>query len=171
MPVDISGLFAEHEAERFALHARFLNEQIVRVLRTVGYDEGFVRGKGQYLWDRAGVKYLDLVSGFGVLHLGATMRVCTTRFARFWTANSPISSSSTSRLWRASWHNGSWRECHISTRCFSPTLVRNALSIEGHKCDMIAELLESMFVEGAAPYLSSSRQPLATALTTTRVDR
>jgi len=70
MSLNIHGLFAEHEAERFALHARFLNEQIVRVLKTAGYDVGFVRSKGQYLWDRAGTKYLDLISGFGVFAIG-----------------------------------------------------------------------------------------------------
>ncbi len=70
MSIDIKSLFAEREAERYALHTRHLNEQMVRVLKTIGYDTGFVRGKGQYLWDRAGAKYLDLLSGFGVFAIG-----------------------------------------------------------------------------------------------------
>lgn len=70
MSIDIQALFAAREAERFALHARFLNEQIVRVLKVVGYGEGFVRAKGQYLWDRAGAKYLDLLCGFGIFAVG-----------------------------------------------------------------------------------------------------
>ncbi len=70
MPLDVQALFAEHEAERFSLHERFLNEQMVKVLRTIGYDVGFVSGRGQYLYDRAGDEYLDLLSGFGVFALG-----------------------------------------------------------------------------------------------------
>ncbi|MFZ1108238.1 MAG: aspartate aminotransferase family protein [Rhodomicrobium sp.] len=70
MTVNIQSLFAEHETERYALHTRSMNEQMVRVLKTIGYDVGFVRGKGQYLWDREGAKYLDLLSGWGVFAVG-----------------------------------------------------------------------------------------------------
>ena len=70
MNPDIAALFAEREEERFALHARHLNEQMVRVLRTIGYDVGFVRGHGAYLYDRSGTEYLDLLSGFGVFAIG-----------------------------------------------------------------------------------------------------
>jgi ornithine--oxo-acid transaminase len=52
------------------MHSRHLNEQMVRVLRTIGYDVGFCRGSGQYLYDREGTRYLDLLSGFGVFALG-----------------------------------------------------------------------------------------------------
>ena len=34
------------------MHARHLNEQLVRVLKTIGYDVGFQKGQGQYLFDR-----------------------------------------------------------------------------------------------------------------------
>ena len=67
---DMQALFAAREAERFAMHTEHLNEQMVRVLRTIGYDVGFCRGSGQYLYDRAGARYLDLLSGFGVFALG-----------------------------------------------------------------------------------------------------
>jgi len=70
MSLDIADLFAEREAERYALHARHLNEQMVRVLRTIGFDKGFRRGSGQYLFDRDGERYLDLLSGWGVFALG-----------------------------------------------------------------------------------------------------
>src|SRR6266508_2226317 len=70
MTLDIASLFARREQERYALHARFLNEQMVRVLRTIGYDAGFCRGEGQYLYDRSGTQYLDLLSGFGVFAIG-----------------------------------------------------------------------------------------------------
>jgi ornithine--oxo-acid transaminase len=44
---DIAAIFEERESSRFELHNRFLNEQMVRVLRTIGYDVGFRRGVGQ----------------------------------------------------------------------------------------------------------------------------
>src|SRR5450631_4179822 len=67
---DIAALFAAREGDRYAMHASHLNEQMVRVLRTIGYDVGFCRGSGQYLFDRQGVRYLDLLSGFGVFAIG-----------------------------------------------------------------------------------------------------
>jgi ornithine--oxo-acid transaminase len=68
--MDIADLYAQNEADRFEAHTRHLNEQMVRVLRTIGYDVGFSRGAGQYLYDRDGGKYLDLLSGFGVFAIG-----------------------------------------------------------------------------------------------------
>ena len=70
MSIDIQSLFADHESERYALHTEHMNEQMVRVLKTIGYDVGFVRGQGQYLWDREGARYLDLLSGWGVFAVG-----------------------------------------------------------------------------------------------------
>ena len=70
MSLDIAKLYADSEADRFAMHTRHLNEQMVRVLKTLGYDVGFCRGTGQYLFDRKGAKYLDLLSGYGVFAIG-----------------------------------------------------------------------------------------------------
>jgi len=70
MSLEIDGLFAEAEADRYTLHARYLNEQMVRVLKTIGFDRAYLRGKGQYLYDREGQQYLDLLSGWGVFGLG-----------------------------------------------------------------------------------------------------
>src|ERR1700722_1936286 len=70
MAYDIAHLFARRERERFPMHSRTLNEQMVRVLKAIGYDVGFCRGEGQYLYDREGTRYLDLLSGFGVFAIG-----------------------------------------------------------------------------------------------------
>src|SRR6185369_13644906 len=67
---DMSQLFADRQAQRSTLHSRHLNEQLVRVLKTIGYDVGFQKGQGQYLLDREGARYLDLLSGFGVFAIG-----------------------------------------------------------------------------------------------------
>jgi ornithine--oxo-acid transaminase len=70
MSLEIADLFAEAERDRYALHTRHLNEQMVRVLKTIGFDRAYQRGKGQYLYDRQGQQYLDLLSGWGVFALG-----------------------------------------------------------------------------------------------------
>jgi ornithine--oxo-acid transaminase len=64
---DIVALFSEREPERYALHTRHMNEMMVRVLQTIGFDVGFRGGTGQYLFDSAGQLYSDLLlSGWGV---------------------------------------------------------------------------------------------------------
>jgi len=68
--LDLPRLVEEREAERGSLHTRYLNEQLVRVLKTIGFDVGFKRGQGQYLFDRKDQRYLDLLSGFGVFAIG-----------------------------------------------------------------------------------------------------
>ena len=68
--LDVASVFAERESERYALHVRYMNEMMVRVLRTIGYDVGFRSGKGPYLFDGAGERYLDLLSGWGVFGIG-----------------------------------------------------------------------------------------------------
>lgn len=76
--LDISEMFADRQFQRNALHTRYLNEQMVRVLKTIGYDVGFQRGQGPYLFDRDGERYLDLLSGFGVFALGRNHPAVTT---------------------------------------------------------------------------------------------
>jgi ornithine--oxo-acid transaminase len=68
--LDVVSLFMNREAERYTLHSRYMNEMMVRVLQTIGYDIGFRGGLGQYLFDRAGARYLDLLSGWGVFGIG-----------------------------------------------------------------------------------------------------
>jgi ornithine--oxo-acid transaminase len=67
---DVRETLAGREAERYSLHSQHLNEMMVRVLRTLGFDVGFQSGQGQYLFDRSGSRYLDLLSGFGVFGIG-----------------------------------------------------------------------------------------------------
>src|SRR3981081_4343737 len=68
--LDVSEMFVDRQAQRSAMHSRYLNEQLVRVRKTIGYDVGFQKGQGQYLFDRDGARYLDLLSGFGVFAIG-----------------------------------------------------------------------------------------------------
>jgi ornithine--oxo-acid transaminase len=61
---------AARGGEKFALHERYLNPQMVKVLKTIGFDRHYTRAEGAYLFDKAGQRYLDLLSGFGVFAVG-----------------------------------------------------------------------------------------------------
>lgn len=70
MAIDITRLLAARQSEKYDLHEKYLNAQLVRVLRTIGYDVNFSSANGAYLYDREGRRYLDLLSGFGVFAIG-----------------------------------------------------------------------------------------------------
>ncbi|WP_051955552.1 aspartate aminotransferase family protein [Beijerinckia mobilis] len=67
---DIPALIAARESDRYGLHLTHLNEMMVKVLQTIGYDVGFKSGHGSYLYDRNDARYLDLLSGWGVFAIG-----------------------------------------------------------------------------------------------------
>ena len=70
MAFDLAKELAERAGESFTLHERYLNPQMVRVLKTIGFDRHYTRAEGQYLFDKTGARYLDLLAGFGVFALG-----------------------------------------------------------------------------------------------------
>jgi ornithine--oxo-acid transaminase len=70
MSFNITDLFSEHLENKFDLHEQYLNNQMVRVLRTIGYDRNYKKALGQYLYDEQDNEYLDLLSGFGVFAIG-----------------------------------------------------------------------------------------------------
>ncbi len=67
---DMRALFLAREADRYELHSRHLNDMMVRVLKTIGFDVRFASGRGAYLQDASGARYLDLLSGWGVFAIG-----------------------------------------------------------------------------------------------------
>jgi ornithine--oxo-acid transaminase len=69
-PFDIGSMLVARESERYSLHSQHLNDMFVRVLQTIGFDVGFKSGRGQYLYDGTGARYLDLLSGWGVFNIG-----------------------------------------------------------------------------------------------------
>jgi ornithine--oxo-acid transaminase len=70
MPFDVAKLLGARHGENFALHDKYLNPQLARALKTIGFDRFYLRGEGCYLFDAEGHRYLDLLSGFGVYALG-----------------------------------------------------------------------------------------------------
>src|SRR5580704_17066483 len=70
MGFDLRQVLEERAGENYALYGRHINPQLTKVLRSIGFDRDYVRAEGAYLYDRAGRRYLDLLSGFGVFSLG-----------------------------------------------------------------------------------------------------
>jgi ornithine--oxo-acid transaminase len=70
MPFDVAETLRERHGENYELHDKHLNHQLARVLKTIGFDQFYVRGQGSYLFDPDGNRYLDFLSGFGVYALG-----------------------------------------------------------------------------------------------------
>ena len=66
----IRELLEARAGEEYALYARTINPQFMRVLKTIGFDRVWSRGEGQYLYDSDGNRYLDLVGGFGMFNVG-----------------------------------------------------------------------------------------------------
>src|ERR1700759_3111923 len=70
MTFDLRSLLDAHASEGAELHTRYLNPQLPRTLRTIGFDRKYVRGEGAYLYDAEGHAYGDFLSGFGVFAAG-----------------------------------------------------------------------------------------------------
>lgn len=66
----VSQILGERAGEEMALNDRFLNPQLGRILRTLGFDKVWVGGDGAHLIDEAGERYLDLFGGYGVFAIG-----------------------------------------------------------------------------------------------------
>src|SRR5207248_3260242 len=66
----IRELLADRAREEMALNDRYLNPQMGRILRTLGFDKSWVGGDRTHLIDSDGNRYLDLISGYGVFALG-----------------------------------------------------------------------------------------------------
>jgi ornithine--oxo-acid transaminase len=70
MTINLKELLETHAGRQHELFARHLNPQLVRVLRTIGFDRDYVRAEGPILYDREGQDYLDMLAGYGVFALG-----------------------------------------------------------------------------------------------------
>jgi ornithine--oxo-acid transaminase len=70
MPIDIRQLLEQEAGRNYQLHAEHVNPQFARVLKTIGFDRCYGRARGSHLWDIAGTRYLDMISGYGMFALG-----------------------------------------------------------------------------------------------------
>jgi ornithine--oxo-acid transaminase len=56
--------------EAMALNDRYLNPQLGRIVRTLGFDREWRHGEGAHLIDAEGNRYLDLICGYGTFAVG-----------------------------------------------------------------------------------------------------
>lgn len=70
MPLNVQQLLKDHEGRNYDLHRDHVNPQFAKVLKTIGYDRCYVRAEGQYVWDVAGTRYLDMLGGYAVFNMG-----------------------------------------------------------------------------------------------------
>jgi ornithine--oxo-acid transaminase len=69
-PPSIGEILAERAGEEMALNNRYLNLQMGRVVRAVGFDRQWIGGEGAHLIDSTGARYLDVLGGSGVFAIG-----------------------------------------------------------------------------------------------------
>ncbi len=67
---DLAAVIEQRAPEAMELNQRYLNRQLGRVVKTLGFDRQWVHGRGEYLIDADGEEYLDLYAGYGVFSLG-----------------------------------------------------------------------------------------------------
>lgn len=66
----VADILAGRAGEEMDLNDRFLNPQMGRILRTLGFDRTWAGGEGAHLIDADGERYLDLFGGYGVFAIG-----------------------------------------------------------------------------------------------------
>jgi ornithine--oxo-acid transaminase len=67
---NLTAALAERAGDAMALNDAYLNPQLGRIVRALGFDRVWVRGDGAYLVDDTGARYLDLLCGYGVFAVG-----------------------------------------------------------------------------------------------------
>src|SRR6516164_6635359 len=70
MSGELADLLASHRGTTLDEFAQYANPQMVRVLRTIGFDRDWARSEGAYLYDDDGNRYLDWLGGFGMFNVG-----------------------------------------------------------------------------------------------------
>src|SRR5215472_14673783 len=69
-PPHIATILEQRGGEEMSLNDRYLNPQVGRILRTLGFDQVWAGGGGAHLIDSNGERYLDLFGGYGVFAVG-----------------------------------------------------------------------------------------------------
>jgi ornithine--oxo-acid transaminase len=86
---DVADLLSSRAGEAMELHQRYLNPQLGRVVKTLGFDRDWAHGRGSLLIDRDGHEYLDLLSGYGVFALGRSHPYVKEQLERVLSADLP----------------------------------------------------------------------------------
>jgi ornithine--oxo-acid transaminase len=70
VPPTVGEILSSRAGEEMTLNDRYLNPQMGRILRTLGFDKQWRGGEGAHLIDADGERYLDLFGGYGVFAIG-----------------------------------------------------------------------------------------------------
>jgi len=70
MLFNLKELIDSRQGQQLSLLSEYINPQMAKVLKILGFDPVYVRGRGAHLWDDRGNDYLDMLSGFGVFSVG-----------------------------------------------------------------------------------------------------
>jgi ornithine--oxo-acid transaminase len=70
LPTLMQKIYADRGGEEMALNNRYLNHQMGRIVRTIGFDRTWTGGDGAHLIDSEGRRYLDLLGGLGIFAIG-----------------------------------------------------------------------------------------------------
>ncbi len=68
--LDLKALLTDERGHLALLSEERINPALCKALKVIGYNRQYVRGKGAYLFDEAGNRYLDCLSGFGTFACG-----------------------------------------------------------------------------------------------------
>ena len=66
----VGEILSRRQGEELSLNDSFVNPQMGRILRTLGFDRVWTGGEGAHLIDSRGERYLDLFGGYGVFAVG-----------------------------------------------------------------------------------------------------
>jgi ornithine--oxo-acid transaminase len=66
----VGEILSRRRGEELSLNDSFVNPQMGRILRTLGFDRVWTGGEGAHLIDSRGERYLDLFGGYGVFAVG-----------------------------------------------------------------------------------------------------
>ncbi|MGA3362009.1 MAG: aspartate aminotransferase family protein [Solirubrobacteraceae bacterium] len=69
-PASVAETLATRAGEAMELNDRYLNPQLGRIVRTLGFDRVWTGGEGAHLIDADGTRYLDLLCGYGTFAVG-----------------------------------------------------------------------------------------------------
>jgi acetylornithine/succinyldiaminopimelate/putrescine aminotransferase len=69
-PASVADTLATRAGEAMELNDRYLNPQLGRIVRTLGFDRVWTGGEGAHLIDADGARYLDLLCGYGTFAVG-----------------------------------------------------------------------------------------------------
>src|SRR3990172_9353625 len=67
---NIAELIRSRNGENYALYEKYVNFQLAKVLKTIGFDRVYTRAEGCSLFEGDGNEYLDMLSGWGVFNIG-----------------------------------------------------------------------------------------------------